>query len=110
MSGLSSGAAKVVAWDAVAEKIDASDVGKRRIEGNGASLVRVAIPSGTKADRHAHPHEQFVQVLSGTGALTTEAGESRFAAGSVFHIPADTWHEAIFDTDTVLVETNLAAR
>ena len=41
-------------------------------------------------------------------ALETAAGAFPFAAGSVFHFPADAWHAATFDADTVLVETNLA--
>jgi len=31
-----------------------------------------------------------------------------FSAGTVFVFPAGTWHLATFDSDTVLVETNLA--
>ena len=71
--------------------------------------MRVKVPAGAKADRHSHPHEQFVQVVSGAGTLATEQGESAFAAGSVFHFPADAWHSASFDSDTILIETNLHA-
>ena len=84
-------------------------MGKRRLEGAGASLVRVEIEAGTKADRHSHGHEQFVQVISGAGTLETREGRQSFRAGSLFHFPAETWHAAEFDADTVLVETNLAA-
>lgn len=82
-------------------------VGKRRLQGFGASLVRVEIETGTKADRHSHEHEQFVQVLSGAGTLETEEGRQAFRAGSVFHFPAGTWHAANFTEHTILVETNL---
>lgn len=82
---------------------------RRSIEGSGASLVMVTVPAGLTAHRHSHSCEQFVQVISGSGALTTEQGEVAFMAASVFHFPAGTWHEARFDTDTCLIETNLAA-
>ncbi|MDF2601192.1 MAG: Cupin 2 conserved barrel domain protein, partial [Methylobacterium brachiatum] len=52
---------------------------------------------------------QFVQVISGSGFLETEQGRTPFAAGSVFHFPAGTWHAAAFETETVLVETNLVS-
>ena len=50
-----------------------------------------------------------MQVAAGSGTLTTAQGPQPFAAGSVFVFPAGTWHSARFDTDTVLVETNLTA-
>ena len=80
---------------------------RRRIEGQGASLVRIEVKAGHKAARHSHGHEQFVQVLSGSGMLETEEGARRFGPGTVFHFPANAWHAAEFETDTVLVETNL---
>jgi quercetin dioxygenase-like cupin family protein len=96
-----------VDWTAIPEERSPSGIGKRTIAGAGASLVRVQVPAGTVAPRHSHPHEQFVQVISGSGELETEQGTRAFAAGSVFHFPAESWHAARFDSDTVLVETNL---
>ncbi len=104
--------ATVVDWDEGAPKEAAAGGGggvrKRRIAGAGAELVRVEVPAGTKAGRHSHPHEQFVQVIAGEGTLETEAGRRAFRAGTVFHFPPGAWHAAEFATDTVLVETNLA--
>lgn len=102
--------ARVVAWGDVAGQAAPGGIRKRSIEGAGAALVMVEVPAGTRAGRHSHPHEQFVQVVSGRGTLETAAGAFPFAAGSVFHFPADAWHAATFDADTVLVETNLAGR
>ncbi len=96
-----------VAWDDLQDTVAPSGVIKRAIEGAGVSLVRVSVPAGTRADRHSHPHEQFVQVVTGSGRLTTEQGERAFRSGSVFHFPANAWHSAFFETATVLVETNL---
>lgn len=96
-----------VAWSEVPETASPSGVSKKTIDGAGVSLVMVRVPAGAKADRHSHPHEQFVQVIAGAGRLETEQGERAFAAGSVFHFPADTWHAAIFDAETVLIETNI---
>ena len=96
-----------IAWNDVPEVAAPSGVAKRVVDGAGASLVMVTVPAGTKAGRHSHAHEQFVHVVDGSGRLTTSQGERAFGAGSVFHFPADAWHEASFDSDTVLVETNL---
>lgn len=96
-----------IAWIDLPETIAPNGVGKRRLEGRSAGLVRITIPAGTRAARHSHPHEQFVQVLAGSGRLTTEQGTVPFGPGSVFHFPADAWHAAEFITETVLVEVNL---
>jgi quercetin dioxygenase-like cupin family protein len=95
----------LLAWASVPPQNAAPN--RRRIEGEGASLVRIEVKAGHKAARHSHDHEQFVQVLSGSGTLETEEGVRRFGPGAVFHFPADAWHAAEFDTDTVLVETNV---
>jgi quercetin dioxygenase-like cupin family protein len=94
-------------WDALTEQSKTPDVRKTAIHGSGASLVRVSIARGTSAERHSHEFEQFVQVISGSGTLETEEGVERFGPGSIFHFLPNTWHAAIFDEDTVLVETNL---
>jgi len=95
-------------WDDLTEEVRGPTVTRRVVPGTGASLVRLAITAGTRADRHSHPYEQFVQVISGAGVLETEEGSHRFSAGSIFHFPPETWHAAVFEADTVLVETNLA--
>ena len=98
----------VIDWDdASLEEFPGNGVRKRRIPGAGAELVRVEVPAGTRAGRHSHPFEQFVQVISGNGVLETEDGTREFRQGSVFHLPAHAWHAAEFHTDTVLIETNL---
>jgi quercetin dioxygenase-like cupin family protein len=94
-------------WTDLPETVAPSGVAKRSLAGAGASLVMVRVPAGTAAGRHSHPHEQFVQVVEGRGTLETEQGSRPFGPGSLFHFPPDTWHAARFDSDTVLVETNL---
>lgn len=76
-----------LAWDEVAQTVSHSGVGKRVIQGMGASFVMVHVPAGTRAEPHSHPHEQFVHVVAGSGRLNTEQGERTFASGSVFHFP-----------------------
>lgn len=100
--------AHLLAWDERDESVAANGVAKRAIPGAGAGLVRIVVPAGTSAPRHSHAHEQFVQVLSGSGWLETEQGRAAFGPGSVFHFPAQAWHAAQFETEIVLVETNLS--
>ncbi len=82
-------------------------VTKQVVAGTGGSLARIALGAGSKAGRHTHAFEQFVHVESGSGWLETEEGVRRFSAGSLFHFPAETWHSAEFDEDTILVEVNM---
>lgn len=93
-------------WTDVPETVASADVTRRAIEGAGAALVRVAVAAGTRAERHTHSFEQFVQVLAGAGILETAEGTQHFSADDVFHFPPETWHAATFLTDAVLVETN----
>jgi len=99
----------LTAWDSCEETVGGNGVVKRTIPGAGGSLVQVVVPAGVSAARHSHEHEQFVQVISGSGFLETEQGRKPFSAGSVFHFPAGTWHAAAFETETVLVETNFVS-
>jgi quercetin dioxygenase-like cupin family protein len=98
----------LTSWSETHEHTVSPSVRKSTIEGRGASLTRIFIAAGTCASRHAHPFEQFVQVISGSGTLETENGTQSFSAGCVFHFLPDTWHAATFEDDTVLIETNLA--
>ena len=84
------------------------DAGPGIVLGDGASLKRVNIPAGRKADRHSHPHEQFVLVISGAGRLECEAGPVELRPGTVLRFAPGAWHSAEFTADTVLVEVNLA--
>lgn len=85
----------------------AAGVTRKEISGGGASLKQVTIPAGTEAGRHDHPFEQFIQVISGSGVLECEAGRVKLEPGTVVHLPAGSWHSAVFETETVLVEVNL---
>ena len=98
----------LVNWDDVPLRQTAPGVAKRVIEGAGVTLVMVQVDAGIAAPRHEHDHEQFVQVVSGSGTLETAQGSGRFGPGSVFHFPPDIWHAARFETATVLIESNLA--
>ena len=82
--------------------------GPEEVPGDGASLKRVNIQAGLKGERHSHPHEQFVLVLSGGGHLECEAGPVELRPGTVLRFAPGAWHRAEFTDDTVLVEVNLA--
>ena len=84
-----------------------ADAGPGVVPGDGASLKRVNVPAGRKADRHSHQYEQFVLVMSGAGKLECEAGSVDLWPGTVLHFAPGAWHSAEFTEDTVLVEVNL---
>ncbi|WP_448187665.1 cupin domain-containing protein [Azospirillum sp. sgz301742] len=101
------GKTTVYTWNTVPPERGEGTV-RREIAGQGAVLKMVTIAAGTRAGRHSHPHEQFVQVLEGTGTLECETGTVALRPGMVIHFAPDAWHSAVFETDTVLVEVNLA--
>ncbi|WP_419759205.1 cupin domain-containing protein [Acidisoma sp.] len=79
------------------------------LAGTGATLRQVRAPAGLVAARHSHPFEQFLYVVAGGGVLERESGRVLLAPGVVIHLATDDWHSAVFETDTFLLEVNLAA-
>ena len=96
----------VVHWDTVPKDGDGPII-RKRVDGRATSLKRVEIPPDTKADRHSHPHEQFVLILEGIGSLQCEIGDVELRPGTVIHFAPGAWHSAHFQTKTVLLEVNL---
>lgn len=94
-------------WPAIEADRARQGVAKQQIAGHGGSLVRIEVRAGTVADPHSHPHEQFVQVISGKLRVEASGNHCELGPGSVLHLPPDTVHSAVFDEDTVLVEVNL---
>ncbi len=80
------------------------------MQGAGASLRQVHIKAGHVAARHSHPHEQFLLVISGAGAIACEAGTIPLHPGTAIRFSPGAWHSAEFTADTVLTEFNLADR
>jgi quercetin dioxygenase-like cupin family protein len=79
------------------------------LPGTGATLRQVRAPAGHVAARHSHRFEQFLYVVAGGGTLERETGTVTLAPGVVIHLAPDDWHSAVFETDTFLLEVNLAA-
>jgi quercetin dioxygenase-like cupin family protein len=96
---------EVFHWDQITPYGDAK-ADRRLIPGSGGDLKRVQVAAGTVAARHSHDFEQFFFVQEGTGVLTCAAGAIRLHPGVVVHFAPDEWHEAVFETQTVLVEVN----
>jgi quercetin dioxygenase-like cupin family protein len=92
-------------WDDVATYGDAK-ADRRLIAGVAGDFKRVAVKAGTVAARHEHAFEQFFMVAQGEGVLTWEGGEIALKPGVVIHFEPRVWHEARFETDTVLLEVN----
>lgn len=101
-------ATTIYTWSSMPAEM-AFGVTKRGVQGAGASVKQVEVPAGCSAERHSHDHEQFVIVLGGTGTLECDAGSIALTPGVVIHFAPHAWHSTVFDTDTLLMEINLAA-
>lgn len=102
-------ATEIFTWADQAADQEAGGVRRSMIPGQGADLKRIEIPAGTRAGRHSHAFEQFVLVEKGRLQLTTAEGTQLVTAGQVFRFTPDSWHQAVFEEDTVLLEVNLRA-
>lgn len=101
--------AEIFTWADQAADQDSGGVRRSLIPGQGADLTRIEIPAGTRGARHSHAFEQFNLVEKGRLQLTTEEGTRLVVAGQVFRFAPDSWHQALFEEDTVLLEINLRA-
>jgi len=68
------------------------------------------IDAGAFAPEHQHPHEQTVNVLSGTLELTVEGTTHVLPAGASFVIPPDVRHAARAVTDCTVLDVFAPAR
>ena len=84
---------------------------RRDLVGNtgqpGPFKYQLKIPAGTRLATHQHSMEVHVKVLGGSMfIIISDPLESsptqRFAAGSVFVVPARAWHDEWWDEETVV--------
>lgn len=73
----------------------------------GPFKYQLKIPAGTRVAAHQHSEDVHVKVLSGSifiiiGEPLEPVRAQRFAAGTVFLVPAHAWHEEWWDEETVL--------
>lgn len=92
-------------WDEVAPYGD-DKADRRLIAGQAGDFKRVQVRAGYFAARHEHAFEQFFMMAEGAGVLWTADGEFVLRPGVVIHFAPGVWHEARFDTDSVIYEVN----
>ena len=73
----------------------------------GPFKYQLKIPAGTRVAAHQHSKDVHVKVLRGSmfiiiGEPLESSRAQRFAAGNVFVVPADAWHDEWWDEETVL--------
>ncbi len=66
----------------------------RFVHSDAMTFVWWRIEDGAAVPEHAHPHEQVVNMLEGTLALTVDGEEHVLHAGDVFAIPGGVRHSA----------------
>jgi mannose-6-phosphate isomerase-like protein (cupin superfamily) len=73
----------------------------------GPFKYQLKIPAGARVAAHQHSKDVHVKVLSGSmfiiiGEPLESSRARRFAAGSVFVVPAHAWHDEWWDEETIL--------
>ena len=73
----------------------------------GPFKYQLKLPARSRAAVHRHSKDVHVKVLSGSmfiiiGEPLEPSRVQRFATGSVFVVPANTWHDEWWDEETVL--------
>lgn len=64
------------------------------VEGDRMIAALMRMPSGTGAEPHSHPNEQWIYQLEGTATFTIDGKVIECKPGSLVYIPANTVHAA----------------
>ncbi len=64
------------------------------VEGDRMIAALMRMPTGTGAEPHSHPNEQWIYQLEGTALYTIGGKTFESKPGSLVYIPADTVHSA----------------
>lgn len=94
--------ANTAGWNPSGDEHFTGSVWNKRIsdQSNGVTLLAVQFAPRARTDWHSHPGGQLLYVVSGTGLVRTEHGETvRIAPGDVVHAPPGErhWHGAVPD-------------
>jgi quercetin dioxygenase-like cupin family protein len=83
-----------IAWDQAAGREAAPGISGSLRTGSELSAARFRLEPGATVPRHAHPNEEFGQVLSGSLELDVGGHVTVLRAGAGFLIPRDITHAA----------------
>ena len=76
----------------------------QRLAADGCEVLFASYPAGTVIPAHAHPTENVGVITAGELILTKDGQETRFAAGSWYHIDAIEMDAARLEVDTSDIE------
>ena len=62
------------------------------VEGDRMIVALMRMPSGTGAEPHSHPNEQWIYVIEGTFAANIDGKEMEAKPGMVLYIPSNVVH------------------
>ena len=75
-----------------------------RLRGEGCDVYFASYPAGTQIEPHCHETDNHGLITRGELILFMEGKETRFPAGSWYHIPPGQEHAARFEEDTEEIE------
>ena len=65
------------------------------VDGERVIFGKLTIPTGTRAEPHSHPNEQFIIILGGQAQVTIEGDERTVGEDDIIHIPAGAIHSTV---------------
>ena len=65
------------------------------VKGKKIIFGKFTIPSGTRAETHSHPNEQFIFPLQGKARMTIKGKTKTVIPGDIVFIPANTPHSSV---------------
>ncbi|MBP1930995.1 cupin domain-containing protein [Ammoniphilus resinae] len=80
------------------------DVIQRPFTGDQMMVVRGEAPKGAIVEKHSHPHEQMLYVISGSLRFQLEEEEQVLGPGEIVHIPSGKEHSLVFLEDSLILD------
>jgi len=93
-----------VSQTATLKGLSLGDITQRPFAGDQLMVVRGDAPKGAIVEKHSHPHEQMLYVISGSLRFQLEEEEQVLGPGEIVHIPSDKEHSVVFLEDSLVLD------
>lgn len=75
-----------------------------KLAARGCDVLFATYPAGTKIPPHMHETDNVGIITRGELVLTVENQTRKYGVGDWYHVPANTEHSAVFESDTAEIE------
>lgn len=75
-----------------------------KLSAENCEVLFASYPAGSSVDPHTHDTENHGVITRGEMVLTVDGDSKTYGIGDWYHVPAETIHQADFESDTDTIE------